>query len=109
VIEVTHEMVTTFMQAAQATPVQVAGRELLNTRTGLAAVLALVERDYRIEPRPPWDEFGPLAKSKPGRGVNHPHYCLSCSNGETKGPGCMNCRQTGFDQTPRPTCGGCAS
>jgi hypothetical protein len=24
-------------------------------RAGLAAVLAIVERDFRVEPRPPWD------------------------------------------------------
>jgi hypothetical protein len=107
VIEVTHEMVTAFMQAAQATPVQVAGRELLNARAGLAAVLALVEADYCLERK--GHVFHPLARSKPGRGVNHPHYCLSCSDGEAKGPGCMNCRQTGFDQTPWPQCAGCAT
>jgi hypothetical protein len=61
VIEVTHEMVTAFMQAAQATPVQVAGRELLNARAGLAAVLALAERDYQVTKRHPiTDPFGPI-------------------------------------------------
>jgi len=29
------------------------------------------------------------------------HVCLSCSpDAQTPGPGCLNCRQTGMDQTP---------
>lgn len=42
-----------------------------------------------------------------GRGGSHPHFCVSCSDGETAGPGCINCRQTGFDQTPWPDCPEC--
>jgi hypothetical protein len=50
VIEVTDEMVTAFMRAASDTPVQAAGRDLLNARAGLAAALAIVERDYNLSP-----------------------------------------------------------
>lgn len=68
VIEVTHEMVSAFMAAAQEAPVQVAGRELLNARAGLAAALAIVERDFYVGERIPlpvpcqeetysWDHF----------------------------------------------------
>lgn len=42
-----------------------------------------------------------------GRGGKHPHYCVTCSDGETQGPGCINCRSTGFDQTPWPNCQEC--
>lgn len=42
-----------------------------------------------------------------GRGGKHPHFCLSCSDGETQGPGCINCRSSGFDQTPWPNCQEC--
>lgn len=52
-IEPTDEMVTAFMRAAAETPVQVAGRELLNARAGLAAALAIVERDYDVSPKLP--------------------------------------------------------
>jgi hypothetical protein len=105
VIEVTDEMREAFQVAAGwPGPPWRFGPDVAN---GLAAVLALVERDYCLERK--GHAYHPLARSKPGRGVNHPHYCLSCSSGEAKGPGCMNCRQTGFDQTPWPTCGGCSS
>lgn len=31
----------------------------------------------------------------------HVHVCVSCSpDGSTPGPGCLNCRNTGMDQTP---------
>lgn len=67
--------------------------------------LAAIERDRCLQPR----GHRPLRKPTwlPGRGANHPHYCVSCSDGETQGPGCINCRQTGMDQTPWPHCEGC--
>lgn len=114
-IEPTTEMVRAFAAAADARCEDLIDEGVTLTtldegtviRAGLAAVLAIVERDRCMERK--GHVYHPLAKSKPGRGVNHPHYCVSCSNGETRGPGCMNCRQTGFDQTPWPTCEGCAS
>jgi hypothetical protein len=49
VIEPTDEMVEAFGKAEHSLS------WFDNTRAGLAAVLALVERDYRIELRPPWE------------------------------------------------------
>lgn len=107
-IEPTDEMVAVFrdawMRSMQTDP-STDDPEAVADRAGLAAVLALVERDYCLERK--GHVYHPL--TKPGRGVNHPHFCLSCSNGETRGPGCINCRQTGFDQTPWPDCRECAS
>lgn len=64
-IEPSDEMVRAFMRAAADTPVQVAGRELLNARAGVAAVLAVVERDRCLKPRGhvwhPLREPGPFA------------------------------------------------
>jgi hypothetical protein len=60
-IEPTDEMLVAWrdaMKAAAAEAVRVGaplGRSQEIARAGLAAVLAVVERDYRIEPRPPWD------------------------------------------------------
>lgn len=37
----------------------------------------------------------------------HNHVCASCSpDGRRPGIGCMNCRNTGMDQTPCPNCPG---
>lgn len=76
-------------------------------REGLRSVLAIVERDRCMERR--GHVYHPLARPQwpSGRGGQHPHYCVSCSDGETAGPGCGNCRQTGMDQTPWPSCEGC--
>lgn len=105
-IEPTDEMVQAFMRAASQTPVQVAGRELLNARAGVAAVLAILEREYCLERR--GHVYHPLSRKWPlGRGGSHPHYCVSCSDGVDEGPGCMNCRWTGMDQTPWPDCEAC--
>jgi hypothetical protein len=68
-------------------------------------VLAIVERDYDVQRR---TSHGWPARVWPlNRGALHPHYCVSCSDGHAKGDGCINCRQTGYDQTPWPTCEGC--
>lgn len=32
--------------------------------------------------------------------TRHLHICVSCSDGTAPGPGCINCRDTGMDQTP---------
>lgn len=57
---------------------------------GLAAVLAIVERDHVMRPRRAAMVRDP-----------HAHVCISCSpDGSRPGAGCGNCRQTGFDQTP---------
>jgi hypothetical protein len=32
---------------------------------------------------------------------------VSCSGGFDEGSGCINCRFTGMDQTPWPSCEGC--
>jgi len=37
-------------------------------------------------------------------GSDHRHFCLVCSDGNSPGPGCINCRQTGMDQTPCLNC-----
>lgn len=35
----------------------------------------------------------------------HPrHHCMSCGTLDAPGPGCVNCRQTGYDQTPCKAC-----
>lgn len=34
----------------------------------------------------------------------HDHYCRVCSNGSNPGTGCINCRNTGMDQTPCHEC-----
>lgn len=34
----------------------------------------------------------------------HDHYCRTCSDGTKPGPGCINCRQTGYDQSPCINC-----
>lgn len=31
---------------------------------------------------------------------DHVHACVVCGTVGTPGPGCINCRQTGYDQTP---------
>lgn len=81
--------------------------ELMDAR--LLAVLAELSRDYCLQRKGhvwnPSDRRPP--QWPPGRGAKHPHYCVSCSNGETPGPGCINCRSTGYDQTPRPDCEEC--
>jgi hypothetical protein len=74
-------------------------------RAGLAAVLAIVERDRCLQPR--GHVFHPLRNWPPGRGGSHPHYCVSCSTGAAPGAGCGNCRSTGMDQTPWPDCADC--
>lgn len=74
-------------------------------RAAVAAVLAIVARDHCLERR--GHVFHPLRKWPINRGGLHPHYCVSCSDGHAKGSGCINCRQTGYDQTPWPNCQEC--
>jgi len=72
------------------------------------AELAIVGRDRCMERR--GHVYHPLARKWPsGRGGSHPHYCVSCSDGEVQGPGCDSCRSTGMDQTPWPRCEECRS
>jgi hypothetical protein len=74
-------------------------------REGLVDVFALVERDYDVRDR---TSHGWPARVWPlNRGALHPHYCVTCSDGHAMGPGCINCRQTGYDQTPWPNCQEC--
>jgi hypothetical protein len=120
VIEPTDEMVEAF-RAVEGTGGWGRNDPREAVRAGLAAVLAIVARDRcmeasghddplrHVEPSvEDWD-WAPPKGWPSGRGGSHPHYCVSCSDGETQGPGCLNCRQTGMDQTPWPRCEGCRS
>lgn len=101
-IEPTDEMVQAFARVFFTNPL---GEDV---RAGLAAVLAIVARDHCLEAK--GHVYHPLAREWPlNCGGMHPHYCASCSDGHAKGDGCINCRQTGYDQTPWPNCGACAS
>jgi len=76
-------------------------RQDRSTRSVLAVIreaYAARQADARPEAKPGWPT---------GRGGDHPHFCVSCSDGITQGPGCLNCRSTGFDQTPWAECQGC--
>lgn len=113
-IEPTEEMIETFEQAAPG------AKRSVNTRAGLTAVLAIVERDV-LQPAVDraeyaghergWRERGERDETvlayPPRRGGRHPHYCVSCSDGHAKGDGCINCRSTGYDQSPWPDCEQC--
>lgn len=56
------------------------------------------ERDAGTWPYPP----DPQAARFP---CGRSHVCVSCSpRPDVPGPGCLNCRQTGFDQTPCVPC-----
>lgn len=113
-IEPTDEMVTAAAEVAEEEMIRRLGRDLGTIhrddiiRAILKAGLAIVERDWCLERR--GHVYHPLAKRQwpTGRGGSHPHFCVSCSDGETAGPGCGNCRSTGMDQTPWPSCGECA-
>lgn len=114
-IEPTDEMIRAYEAAAAEEFNWIAVR---GSRRGLAAVLAVVARDrclapaghVHVEPSvEDWDWTPPKREWPPGRGGKHPHYCVSCSDGEKAGPGCGICRSTGFDQTPWPNCGRCAT
>lgn len=100
-IEPTDEMV----EAVDRALTEAAGTGTGEARAAARAVLAIVARDYCVSPRPAWATPVWLL----GRGGSHPHYCVSCSDGDAPGPGCGNCRQTGMDQTPWPRCEGCRS
>lgn len=75
-IEPTVEMLNAFrdawMKSMQGDP-NPDDPERVADRTGLAAVLALVERDYRTEPRPPRER--PLPRS-----ADEHHYDVSCDD-----------------------------
>jgi hypothetical protein len=114
-IEPTVDMATTYETARRAyfvaqdhtaVGLTVAEHHQAACLAGLAAVFALVERDYCLEP-PGHASRSPRPKWPLGRGGSHPHYCVSCSDGVDEGPGCMNCRWTGMDQTPWPNCEAC--
>jgi hypothetical protein len=51
VIEPTDEMIDAYDDAAREHPVGLGELRVPNVREGLAAVLAIVERDYRLAPR----------------------------------------------------------
>ncbi len=47
-----------------------------------------------------WLEGLLFRPARPAR-LPHAHACVSCSpDGEQRGPGCHNCRETGMDQNP---------
>lgn len=80
-------------------------------------VLPVMTDGVHVGNRPcqdPWhDRPLTITKNSPsrwpaGRGGSHPHFCVSCSDGQTAGLGCGNCRSTGMDQTPWPACQQCA-
>lgn len=90
------------------------GRHHAAVRTGLAAVLAIVERKHLARPTcvclgADWPHVPSSARCTPpvdrrreARTADpHAHACVSCSpDGVLPGRGCINCRQTGMDQTP---------
>lgn len=47
-IEITDEIVRAFEDAAWDDPVEFGGVEMANNRAGLAAVIAIIERDHRV-------------------------------------------------------------
>lgn len=104
-IEPTDEMRATAFRAARTWAAEY-GHSQPDDRMLLAALADA--RDRCMERR--GHVFHPLVKPKwpSGRGGQHPHFCVSCSDGETAGPGCINCRSTGMDQTPWPDCEECA-
>lgn len=49
----------------------------------------------------PFAPAAPDREAHPPSRTPHAHVCASCSpDGEQPGPGCLNCRHTGMDQTP---------
>lgn len=78
----------------------------------LEALAAEIAEMPDIPPRPPLSEllagteFEGLAVQPTDHAV---HACLVCApDRSTPGPGCINCRQTGYDQTPCVECPGAA-
>jgi hypothetical protein len=110
VIEPTDEMVEAYGRAVWSTPRSKSDAETTRARrrAGLAAVLAIVERDRCMQPRG-HAQHVPRQPRPDGRGSSHPHFCVTCSDGEAAGRGCINCRLTGMDQTPWPRCEECRS
>jgi hypothetical protein len=78
-------------------------------RTGMRDVVKLLAGHYCLEDR--GHAFSPSDKPPPqwpsGRGDQHPHYCVSCSDGTLAGRGCIHCRNTGMFQMPTPDCQEC--
>ena len=69
----------------------------------------LIAEQFGIEvPPTTWQIRAKATKGGPCESCGRPrfvHVCLSCSmiyapDDITPGPGCVNCRQTGWDQTP---------
>lgn len=106
-IDPTAEMVIAAWDALPVSAQDAGLIDLDDMRVVLAAVLAIVERDWNMQPRPDGSHLH-RREWPSGRGGKHPHFCVSCSDGEVPGPGCDNCRSTGMDQTPWPTCEECA-
>jgi hypothetical protein len=103
--EVTDQMVAAFEGVWWSRPVisahqGVDDRDRQAIRGGLAAALTVVERDRCLKPS--GHVFHPLAHPAPkDPRAPHSHVCVSCSpDASAPGPGCVNCRQTGWDQTP---------
>lgn len=70
----------------------------------MATVAEAVHRTMRDLKPSPWQVRSAAIGGGPCMRCGEPfytHVCLSCSpNAQTPGPGCVNCRHTGMDQTP---------
>lgn len=105
VIEVTKAMCEAGWDALPVSAQETGDVDIDDMAKVIAAALAVVKRDYRTEPSPPWQRAVP-----PGCGAQHPHLCVSCVDDRVYGQGhggCINCRMTGYDQTPWPQCQEC--
>lgn len=71
-----------------------------------AALAALVARREALAVEKHKSEHNCWPKPKPDP-YFHNHVCRTCSpDGKNPGQGCINCRQTGYDQSPCPNCPG---
>lgn len=75
--------------------------ELIQLRNFQTAVMDVVEQLPYATPSAA-GHTSPVDRRREARAADpHAHACISCSpDGVLPGHGCLNCRQTGMDQTP---------